>query len=112
MRPLEFVLMAPLSQYYTREADKCLLQRPGRSVPEKQVAELYGKAFKTDALMQTGVDGFRKTGIYPFDPNIFPDYLFQPSGTTERPAQAQIEIQENNKSCCKVDLMNNQYQHL
>lgn len=34
--------------------------------------------------MQTAVNGFKKTGIYPLDRNIFPEYLFAPSETTER----------------------------
>ncbi|KAJ8869171.1 hypothetical protein PR048_030741 [Dryococelus australis] len=84
MQPLGVVLMAPLSQYYTQEVDKWLLQHSGRCLSEKQVAELYGKAFMRADLMQTGVNGLRKTGVYPFDPNIFPRLpLFEPSRTTK-----------------------------
>ncbi|KAJ8890190.1 hypothetical protein PR048_009697 [Dryococelus australis] len=53
MLPLDPVLHF-LSQYYTQEVDKWLLQHPGRSVSEKQVAELYGKAFMRATLLQTG----------------------------------------------------------
>lgn len=101
MQPLDVVLMAPLSQFYAQEVDKWLLQHPGRSVSEKQVAELYGKAFMRAALMQTAVNGFRVTGIYPLDPNVFPDYLFEPSCTTERPAEIPSTVQVNEVSICQ-----------
>lgn len=104
MQPLDVVLMAPLSQFYAQEVDKWLLQHPGRSVSEKQVAELYGKAFMRAALMQTAVNGFRVTGIYPLNPNIFPDYLFAPSCTTERPRPAETPSvdQENEEFPCQL----------
>lgn len=35
----------------------------------------------------------KKTGIHPFDGDIFPDYLFAPSDTTERPIQSDVQDQ-------------------
>lgn len=35
--------------------------------------------------MVTAINGFRKTGICPFNPDIFPDHLFAPSLTTDQP---------------------------
>ncbi|KAJ8867926.1 hypothetical protein PR048_031735 [Dryococelus australis] len=54
IQPMDVVLMAPLSQYYTQEVDKVLMHHSGRSVSEKQVAKIYGKAFMRADFMQTG----------------------------------------------------------
>ncbi|KAK9872145.1 hypothetical protein WA026_016199 [Henosepilachna vigintioctopunctata] len=32
--------------------------------------------------VQTSVNGFQKTGLWPVDSNVFPDYLFEPAETT------------------------------
>jgi hypothetical protein len=58
---------------------------PERVVSIKQVAKLYGAAFMKAASVETAVNGFRHTGIFPLDPNIFPNWIFQPSETTNRP---------------------------
>lgn len=84
MQPLDVALMAPLSTYYSQEVAKWQQHHPGRPVTIYQVAELFGSAFLKAASMQTAINGFRKTGIYPLDRNIFPDHAFQPSQTTER----------------------------
>lgn len=87
MQPLDVALMAPLSAYYSQEVDKWLKQHPGRIVTDRQVAELYGKAYVKAATMQTAMNGFKSTGIFPLDPDVFPDHLFAPSLTTERPVE-------------------------
>ncbi|KAI4471889.1 hypothetical protein MML48_1g14216 [Holotrichia oblita] len=77
--------MAPLSNYYEQEVRKWLISHPGRVVTIGQVGKLYNAAFQRAASVQTAVKGFEKTGICPFNRHVFPDYLFAPSETTERP---------------------------
>ncbi|KAB0799876.1 hypothetical protein PPYR_07756 [Photinus pyralis] len=84
LQPLDVSLMAPLSTYYEQETKKWLIQNPGRAISIYQVAQLFGAAFSRAATMQTAQSGFSKTGIWPFNPDVFPDYLFAPSETTER----------------------------
>lgn len=48
------------------------------------VGKLFNRAIQRSATVQTLVNGFRKTGIFPFNPDIFPDHLFAPSITTDR----------------------------
>lgn len=33
--------------------------------------------------MQTAVNGFEKTGIYPINPDIFPEWMYAPAETTD-----------------------------
>jgi hypothetical protein len=55
--------------------------------PWKNVSYLFGKAYRFSATMNNALSGFEKTGIWPFNPNIFPDWAFQPAATTDRPME-------------------------
>jgi len=86
MQPLDVTFMGPLSTYYQQEVRQWLAMHPGRAVTIHQVAKLYGKAYTRAAVMQTAINGFRSTGIYPLNRYIFPEHLFVPSETTDRHA--------------------------
>jgi hypothetical protein len=49
------------------------------------MAMLHGEAFMQVVCVEKAVNGFRNTDIFPLDPNIFPNWTFQPSETTDRP---------------------------
>jgi len=88
MQPLDVSFMAPVSHYYSEEVRKWLQSHPGRVVTINQIGKLYGSAFMKAASIETAVNGFRKTGIYPLDRNVFPDWMYEPSETTERPVSS------------------------
>lgn len=87
LQPLDVSFMAPLSVYYEQEVRKWLINHPGRVVTIAQVAKLYSSAFQRAASVQTAVKGFEKSGICPFNRDVFPDSAFAPSETTERPME-------------------------
>ncbi|GBM03739.1 hypothetical protein AVEN_134957-1 [Araneus ventricosus] len=97
MHSLDVTFMAPLSTYYQQEVRQCLATHPGRAVTMQQVAKLHGVAFLKAAGMQTAVNGFKQTGIFTLNRNIFPDHMFVPSITIDRPAppEASIILEEN-----------------
>ncbi|KAK9730992.1 hypothetical protein QE152_g14034 [Popillia japonica] len=76
--------MAPLSTYYAKETRKWRRDHPGRCVTVNQIGKLFGTAFMKAASVQTAVSGSRKTGLYPFNLNIFDNWMFAPAETTER----------------------------
>ena len=90
LQPLDVSFMSPVSTYYAENVQKWLQMHPGRAVTISQVGELYGAAFMKAACVQTAVNGFKATGIYPFNPEIFPDWMFEPSETTNRPLDETI----------------------
>jgi hypothetical protein len=61
---------------------KRLQLHPGRVVTIKQVARLYGAAFMKAASVETAVP---KHWIFPLNPNIFQNWIFQPSETADLP---------------------------
>lgn len=76
MQPLDVAFMSPFKTYYAQEISQWLKQHPGRVVTVYQVAELFGMAYNRAATAETAVNGFRKTGMFPVNRNIFRDYDF------------------------------------
>ncbi|KAK9888935.1 hypothetical protein WA026_001154 [Henosepilachna vigintioctopunctata] len=73
-----------------------LKSHPGRVCTHFQIGALLNKAYGKAETVQTSVNGFQKTGLWPVDPNVFPDYLFEPSETTNIPMrQYRIEPEED-----------------
>lgn len=87
LQPLDVSFMAPLSKFYSQEVKTWLRNNPGRVVTQYQIAALFGLAYNKAATIQTAVSGFRKTGIYPHDRNVFDEVDFAPAETTEREEQ-------------------------
>lgn len=92
LQPGDVSFMKPLMTYYADETRKFLRTNPGKVVTIRQIAPLFGAAFIRAATTSTALNGFKKTGIWPLDPNIFTDIDFMPSTTTD------IEILESSTS--------------
>lgn len=76
MQPLDVAFMSPFKTYYTQEITNWLRLNPGRVVTGFQVGELFGKAYIKAATMETAINGFKKTGTFPPDRNVFKDHDF------------------------------------
>lgn len=61
-----------------------LRAHPGRVVTQFQIGQLFGKAFVKAASVETAINSFAKTGIWPLNANIFTDIDFVPSEVTEQ----------------------------
>ena len=44
-----------------------------------QLASLFENAYVRSATAQNAANGFRKTGVYPLDRNVFQDHEFAPA---------------------------------
>ena len=73
--------MKLLSTYYTQEVESWLFSNPGRPITVFQIAQLFGVAYSKSATSLVARNGFKKTGIYPFNRGIFSDVDFLPSNT-------------------------------
>lgn len=76
--------MKPLSTYYNSEVSKWLRNHPGRTVSTFQVAQLLTPAFQKSATALTAANGFRKTGLWPVNRDIFEDHEYAPSDPTDQ----------------------------
>ena len=70
--------MKPLSTYYTRaeEVNHRLQSHPNCIVTLKEVFPPVGKAFVKAEKVVTALHAFKKTEIYPFQPDAFTDSDF------------------------------------
>ena len=84
LQSLDVSFMAPLSRNYSNEVRKWLRTHYPRVVTEYQIPELFGIAYIKSANMMTDLNGFRKTGISLLNPEVFGDWIFEPSETTNR----------------------------
>ncbi|XP_047144756.1 uncharacterized protein LOC124818241 [Hydra vulgaris] len=82
VQPLDVVFFGPLQTYYDQEIQTWLRKHPDRVMTHFQVPGLLNNAYLKIATLAKAVHAFAKTGIYPFNPNIFEDWMFVPSLTT------------------------------
>lgn len=85
LQPLDVAFMKPLSLYYSDEVKKWLREhtKDHRVVTQLQISSLFGKAYLKVSTMTTAINGFRATGIWPVDANIFKEDDFLPSAATD-----------------------------
>ncbi|XP_030765750.1 uncharacterized protein LOC115889810 [Sitophilus oryzae] len=81
MQPLDVCFYGPLKTFYNQECAIWLKNHPGRVITQNQIGELFTSAYGKAATIK---NGFLKTGIRPFNTNIFPDDFFEAAETTDR----------------------------
>lgn len=76
LQPLDRAFFKPLKHYYRKEARLWSTNHPGRKITRLQAGELIGKAWGKSASVQTGLSGFKATGIFPLNPEAIPDHFY------------------------------------
>ncbi|XP_055523893.1 uncharacterized protein LOC129717770 [Wyeomyia smithii] len=76
VQPLDVALMGPLKSHYATANGNFLKKNPGKTITAYNVCELVNHAFVKSANMSSAQNGFRATGIYPFNPSVFNDSDF------------------------------------
>lgn len=101
MQPLDVAFFGPLKTYYDQQITKWLKAHPGRVVTQFQIGGLLNEAYGKAATVQNAAHGFAKTGIYPINPDVFPDYMFQAAETTnivvDNSVQPVANVHNNNE---------------
>ena len=97
LQPLDIPFFGPLKTFYGQEADKWMLNHPGRRISEYEVCKLFKGAYERAATMRNAASGFRAAGIVPYDRNVFSESDFALSLTTEiEECTAVVQNLENN----------------
>jgi hypothetical protein len=76
LQPLDKTFFGPLKTHYNEECSKFMTNNPGKRITLYHVASLFGKAYERSATMSIAINGFKETGIHPFNPDIFNDFDF------------------------------------
>lgn len=85
MQPLDVAFMGPFKSYYASASENFMRKFPGKAITLYDVAELMGVAYLKAASAEVAENGFRKSGIWPFNRNVFSDEDFAPSEVTDQP---------------------------
>ena len=92
LQPLDVSLMKPLNSYTDQAITKWLRNHPGRALTQFQLGAIFGQAYTKAATMNTAINGFRRTGIYPTDRHVFEDSDFNASMVTDIPDSAYAPV--------------------
>ena len=65
-----------------------MVTNAGRRISFYEIASLFRDAYEKTATVAKATSGFRCTGIWPFNPDIFDATEFAPSSVTDRPLVA------------------------
>jgi hypothetical protein len=76
MQPLDVSFMKPLTVYYKSQVQTWIRRNPESIVTHYERGGLFGAAYSRAASIETVVNGFKKTCIYPINCNIFADHEF------------------------------------
>lgn len=93
LQPLDLAFFKPLNVYYSSECSKWLRSHPGHVITDFQMSHLITPAFAKAASIQTAVNGFRASGIWPYNPEVISEEDYAPAEVTDVPIPSGIHVQ-------------------
>lgn len=76
MQPLDVTFFGPFKAAYRRECDLFMKSRLAEKITPYDVASLVKKAYSSVASVSKGEAGFKATGIFPLNPDVFSEEDF------------------------------------
>ena len=109
LQPLDVSVFGPFKTYMRVILSEYSLMRPNEHITVHQLPEFASEAWTKASTPSNILGGFRSTGIWPINRNIFPDDAFVGAQVTERPAppvnsDGEDQLAEGHNS--EVDLPN------
>ncbi|XP_022195280.2 uncharacterized protein LOC111052802 [Nilaparvata lugens] len=88
MQPLDCTVFGPFKTYYHKAITDWMTSpgNQGKPLTIYDVAEIAGKVYSKAFTPSNIIEGFKVTGIFPLDQDIFKDHEFLPANVTDRPA--------------------------
>ena len=84
LKPLDVGVFGAFKKFYISFCNEWDLSHPGETLPLYYVAGLSNKAFVKSCTLENITSSFRRTGIFPFNSEIFTEDEFLPSTVTDQ----------------------------
>ncbi|XP_050517676.1 uncharacterized protein LOC126892213 isoform X1 [Diabrotica virgifera virgifera] len=85
LQPLDVSCYAPFKTYYAAAVDSWQKQNPGKVFSIYNIAGCVNEAHQKTMIPTTIVNGFRKTGIFAYNRDLFTEADYMSSFVTDRP---------------------------
>ena len=107
LQPLDVAVFGPLKKKVSQSQSNWLRSNPGKRVTIYEIAETLSNPWMEAFTMSNIISGFAKTGIYPYNNDIFSDADFMPSDVTDRPNDEPAVSTETPITTAETDGPNN-----
>lgn len=105
LQPLDIAVFSSFKNACDRAANDWMIEHPGQVITIYEIGGIVGKAFPIAFTAQNIMSGFKKSGIQPFNRNVFTDVDFLPAFVTDRPEPEQeSEIDQQLKEARRSEL--------
>ncbi|MEE4247471.1 MAG: hypothetical protein V2I33_18840 [Kangiellaceae bacterium] len=84
LQPLDRSVYGPLKKYYNAACSSWMMRNPGKPMTIYDIAGNLGEAYPRAFSTENVTAGFRASGVYPFNCNIFADHEYMSSYVTDR----------------------------
>lgn len=88
-QPLDRTVYGPVKAFFNDKATSWMVSNPGKTITIYNIAELVNYAWTRGATPANITSGFKASGVWPLDRNVFPEYYFAPAEVTNRPVPAE-----------------------
>ncbi|XP_030758016.1 uncharacterized protein LOC115883747 [Sitophilus oryzae] len=93
LQPLDRTVYGPLKSYYNSACQSWLTNNPGKRITIYDISEILGQVYNLAFSTSNCVSGFKATGIFPFNENIFIDDDFLASTVTDMPPPVPVRTE-------------------
>ncbi|CAG5036361.1 unnamed protein product [Parnassius apollo] len=93
LQPLDRTFFKPFKSAFATASSAWMRRNPAARITDYDIAALVDEAFSRAARLDIAQNGFKCTGIYPFNPEIFTDIDFLPSMMTD--VMQEVSSKEN-----------------
>lgn len=83
-QPLDRNFFKTLKDFYSDVCDQWLVNNPGRTITQSEVAKLFGDAYSKTCTIERAENAFRVCGIVPLNKFIFSEEDFLPASVTDQ----------------------------
>ncbi|CAG4971678.1 unnamed protein product [Parnassius apollo] len=91
--------------FWDEEVLLCAYQHPGRKLTKTRFSKIFTKVCSKCTTKENIINGFRATGLFPYDPNAIPEEAYATSALTQLPNPRDIEQNVSSVNDSTSDIM-------